>query len=330
MMAHTRTWTVVEAAPVGTDAMSSVDNAIRALTVDIRERMAIDHEWKVGSSSDGYHLAAHLKERSADPTNVAGYGIIYAKESGSLSELFFEDDAGTVTQLTTDGKLNTAGMYLFASSAQGDLIYLSAENTYARLAKDANATRVLCNTGTTNNPKWDQVNLATGVTGTLPDTNLDQITTASKVHGTAITGLASVPSGAGYLPSANIDCFKTGDLIFSTVSTSRTGWTNVSSTYSNKFIRINATPLTQSGSDTHTHAAGSFVGPSHTHSVPASSTGWGYGTPVAGGLVTSAGGANVATIDKATAAGGTGSITGTSASGNNVPAYVTVSVFQRD
>ena len=38
----------------------------------------------------------------------------------------------------------------------------------------------------------------------LVDTKLAQITTASKVHGTAITGLASVPSGAGVIPKANL------------------------------------------------------------------------------------------------------------------------------
>jgi len=38
----------------------------------------------------------------------------------------------------------------------------------------------------------------------LVDTKLAQITTASKVSGAAITSLANVPSGAGYLPIANI------------------------------------------------------------------------------------------------------------------------------
>lgn len=37
----------------------------------------------------------------------------------------------------------------------------------------------------------------------IVDTKLAQITTASKVSGSAITGLASVPSGAGVLPDAN-------------------------------------------------------------------------------------------------------------------------------
>ena len=37
----------------------------------------------------------------------------------------------------------------------------------------------------------------------LVDTKLAQITTASKVHGTSITGLASLPSAAGVVPDAN-------------------------------------------------------------------------------------------------------------------------------
>jgi len=53
-------------------------------------------------------------------------------------------------------------------SSQGDVIYASGANTPARLAKDANATRSLTNTGSSNNPAWAQVALATGVSGTLP------------------------------------------------------------------------------------------------------------------------------------------------------------------
>jgi hypothetical protein len=38
----------------------------------------------------------------------------------------------------------------------------------------------------------------------ITDDKLSQITTASKVSGTAITGLASLPAGAGVIPSANV------------------------------------------------------------------------------------------------------------------------------
>lgn len=57
------------------------------------------------------------------------------------------------------------------SVAQGDILYGSATDVYALLNKDTTATRYLSNTGASNNPAWAQVNLANGVTGTLPVTS---------------------------------------------------------------------------------------------------------------------------------------------------------------
>lgn len=55
------------------------------------------------------------------------------------------------------------------------------------------------------------ISASAGIVGTqlstsanIADTQLAQITTASKVHGSSITGLASLPSGAGVIPSANL------------------------------------------------------------------------------------------------------------------------------
>lgn len=76
-------------------------------------------------------------------------------------------DLGTGVGLTGTLGVTRGGTGLTAA-AQGDLFYGSAANTISRLAKDANATRYLSNTGSSNNPAWAQVNLANGVTGTLP------------------------------------------------------------------------------------------------------------------------------------------------------------------
>lgn len=68
-------------------------------------------------------------------------------------------------------------------------------------------------------------NLATNAA--ITDTKLAQITTASKVSGTAITGLASLPSGAGLIPTANITV-STGSVV--QVVNTQTGASSTGST----------------------------------------------------------------------------------------------------
>lgn len=81
----------------------------------------------------------------------------------------------------------TKGGTGLTSYIQGDLLYASASNTLLQLAKDANSTRYLSNTGSSNNPAWAQVNLANGVTGTLPIANggngLTSLGTANQLLG---------------------------------------------------------------------------------------------------------------------------------------------------
>jgi len=92
--------------------------------------------------------------------------------------------------------------------ASGDLIYATSDTGLARLAKGALGSILifshtlsepswlaagtsgyfLKSNGAGVNPSWGQLDLASGVTGALPDSNLAQITTASKVSTTALTG----------------------------------------------------------------------------------------------------------------------------------------------
>jgi hypothetical protein len=85
------------------------------------------------------------------------------------NEFQHKDPGSALTQaeyITTDGT-----GHIFESQAQGDVLYATSATVLSRLAKDANATRVLTNTGTNNNPAWAQVTLTSGVTGVLPVAN---------------------------------------------------------------------------------------------------------------------------------------------------------------
>jgi len=157
-------------------------------------------------------------------------------------------------------------------------------------------------------------------------------TVASPVDGDLwFTGSAlNFRNGAATVDLLNLSPFLTGDWIISSVVTAHSGWTNVSATYSNKFMRINATPLTTGGADTHTHGAGSYVGSSHTHTYSGTTSGGSSSHGCQGGGDSVSPSAHTHTYSGTTAAGGAGAITGTSASANNIPAYVQVVIFQKD
>jgi hypothetical protein len=114
-----------ETKPAGTRSPTLGDDDIREFKEQIRERLAVDHDTRSDESGAesittptgtiGYHVKVTLTERAADPTNVANAGILYTKDSGGISELYYEDSAGTVKQLTTNGELNITNAVLLTT-----------------------------------------------------------------------------------------------------------------------------------------------------------------------------------------------------------------------
>lgn len=117
---------------------------------------------------------------------------------------------------------------------------------------------------------------------------------------------------------------RSGDILLSTISTALNGWTDVSATYADKFIRISATALSTGGADTHTHAVGSYSTAAHSH------TGYTGGVSFSGSAGSNTAGALDTQHRHSISEEAATAITGTSASGDNVPAYVTLVMFQKD
>ena len=84
-----------------TDAEDAKDGAsrIRNFKIDVSERVEVDHSF-AGDANDGAHKKVTLLEQAANPTNAANTGFLYTKDVSGATELFYEDEAGNVIQLT--------------------------------------------------------------------------------------------------------------------------------------------------------------------------------------------------------------------------------------
>lgn len=142
-------------------------------------------------------LATAATALAADPANCTNANEfargVLASGVAECAQPAFSNLSGTAAVTQGGTGLTTV--------AQGAILYASPADTLVALPKDTNASRYLANTGTSNNPAWAQVNLANGVSGTLPVGNGGTgVTTFSEagrvVFSTGATTLAGLATPA--------------------------------------------------------------------------------------------------------------------------------------
>ena len=174
--------------------------------------------------------------------------------------------AGSTISLTGTLAVTNGGTGL-TSIAQGDILYGSAANTISALTKNTTATRYLANTGTSNNPAWDQVNMANGVTGTLPVGNGGTGSTTFNINGVVISGTTTT----GALTSLTLT---SGQIVIGGTTTpaaaTLTQGTGISITNGNNSITISAAT---SVATSYTCNSGSAVPSANTLTINGGTTG---------------------------------------------------------
>lgn len=190
----------------------------------------VTESWlKIDHDTSGEHDKVTLPERASDPSNAANKGFVYSKDVGGLTELFYEDSAGTVKQLTSAGSLLigdgdvgtdqlaalavtgakiaantiTGNKIALGSDAQGDVMYYNGTD-WVRLAASATVDWFLQSKGAGANPVW----AAAGIFTESYESAEQTITAAGSL--TLAHGLSAQPK----LYTVSMKC-QTGELGYS-------------------------------------------------------------------------------------------------------------------
>jgi hypothetical protein len=145
-------------------------------------------EWEIGIGT--YTSSGTTLSRDTVLASSAGAPTKTNFTSG-IKDVFVTYTAAR--SVNVDGSsIDTFGL----GAVQGDILYASSADNFARLPKNTTATRYLANTGTNNDPAWSQINLANGVTGTLP---LGNGGTGQTTAQTAMNAFAGAVTSGQYL-----------------------------------------------------------------------------------------------------------------------------------
>jgi len=196
-------------------ATISITNGAGSIDLNVGGTVAVSFDGDSGTATPAIGVLTvsggnNITTSAAGSTmtiNVSGttqYALQVGDATGSLDSLSVGASNTVLLGSTGANPLWSTATYL-ATTSQGDILYSSSDNVISGLTKDATATRYLANTGASNNPAWDQVNLANGVTGTLTvpngGTGVVSLTDHGLMVGSGVGAVTSLAEAAdGQLP----------------------------------------------------------------------------------------------------------------------------------
>src|SRR5574343_269391 len=121
-MANVPTTAWAETTPAGSDQINAGDNRIRELKTQIREVIAVDHDFPSSGQAvdNGQHLRVTLQEQADLGTGTVGTTILGNQTVSGKGELVYTDEDDNDIQITSGGKIyapNLAGVYPAANVA---------------------------------------------------------------------------------------------------------------------------------------------------------------------------------------------------------------------
>lgn len=151
------------ATPAGGDSPTEADDRIREVKAAIQEFMDDhnggdeegDHYWPLDGTEItdvdvGQHRKITLRQLSDDPSTLASYatitdlGFLYQKDVAGNTELFWQDEAGNVVQMTKAGDLHSSAGFTMLSGEVATIEIIQAVDSSGVVIKnDAGSTGLL-------------------------------------------------------------------------------------------------------------------------------------------------------------------------------------------
>jgi hypothetical protein len=238
-MSFTDIWdSTFEAYPDDNNYGFEIDNYIRRVQTAVRERMQVDHIWMVGVT-DGGHNKVSLAAQGSNPTSATGYGFLYTKTVSGVVELFYEDSAGNVKQVTSNGILASSflpiinsdiydsyanenygskNLDLVANPNEWKVFYVGKYGELIELALGSTSGVPLVSNGADAAPSFSPIANAAINTNAIATTNIqNEAVTAPKIFGLVVAGTAVTLASAPTLrstTSATYTLLKSVQMVF--------------------------------------------------------------------------------------------------------------------